>query len=255
MRDAASRSVLTLGGPRDILPAVPSDGIGLRLLSRFSLEVQGQPQPVCSRAQRVLVLLAVQGGTARRGTIAGTLWPATTRKRALSSLRSALWSLSRLSVPLVQVGPSTLSLRANVDVDLKSAMTRAQELIDRREPVRNVPETLALLRQELLGDWSEDWIMMEQARFRQLRLHGLEALGDLLTRDGRHAQAVVAGLEALACDPLRETAHRLLMTCYLAEGNRKEAINQFHLCARLLRDELGLDPSVEMTYLLRQALS
>jgi len=118
-----------------------------------------------------------------------------------------------------------------------------------------VPGTLTMLSQELLNDWSESWILIEQERYHQLRLHALEALGELLTRTGRHAQAVAAAMEALACDPLRETAHRLLMTAHLAEGNRKEAINAFDRCARLLREELGLDPSPEMTQLLRRARS
>jgi DNA-binding SARP family transcriptional activator len=160
-----------------------------------------------------------------------------------------------MHLPLVHAGPSTLSLETGVQVDLHVAAARAQELIDKRHPLRDVSETLRLLRQELLSDWSEDWVMIEQERFRQLRLHGLETLSELLTSSGRHAEAVNVGLEAMACDPLRESAHRLLMTAYLAEGNRKEAINQFHLCARILHDELGLGPSAEMTRLLRQVTS
>jgi len=253
MHDSASRHLAILPVPRDEPPAAGSGRICLRLLSRFSLEVGGQPGLVCSRAERVLVLLAIRGGSARRGTIAGTLWPETTSERALSSLRTALWSLNQLHVPLIHAGANTLSLGADVQVDLQVALARAQELVEHRYTPDDVPETMGLLRQELLTDWSEDWITIEQEQFRQLRLHALEALGALLTRSGRHAQAVAAGLEAMACDPLRESAHLLLMTTYLAEGNRTEAINQFHRCARLLRDELGLDPSPEMTRLLVQA--
>lgn len=255
MQESASMSRATRRVPPATSSASASGGICLRLLSRFSLEVYGQPGPVWNRAERVLVLLAIRGGTARRAAIAGTLWPETTSERSLSSLRTALWSLNRLHLPLVHAGPSTLSLVEDVQVDLHVAVARAQELIDNRHPRSELPETLRLLRQDLLCDWSEDWITIEQERFRQLRLHGLEALSELLTRSGRHAQAVDVGLEAMACDPLRESAHRLLMSAYLAEGNRKEAINQFHLCARLLRDELGLNPSAEMTGLLWQATS
>jgi DNA-binding SARP family transcriptional activator len=255
MRESAKIHLPTQRREPDTLPPVASGDICLRLLPQFSLEVRGQPRPVCSRAERVLVLLAVNGGTAKRGTVAGTLWPETTSERALSSLRTALWSLNRLHLPLVHVSPTTVSLGSDVQADLQIAMDLARELIDGRNPLLDVPETLRLLRRELLSDWAEDWILIEQERFRQLRLHGLEALSELLISNGRHAQAVVAGLEVIACDPLRESAHRLLMTAYLAEGNRKEAISQYRLCARLLRDELDLEPSREMNSLLRQATS
>lgn len=256
MPDSASTHLATRRRSPDTSPAAPSGAVRLGVLTRFSLELPGhcaQPGPVGSRAERLLVLLAVHGGTVSRGTLAGTLWPEATSERARCSLRAALWSLKRRRLPLVHAGPHTLSLGADVQVDYRLAMTRAQQLIDNTCSLDDVPETLGLLRQELLSDWSEDWIMFEQQHYRQLRLHALEALCELLSRAGRHAQAVVAGLEAVTCDPLRESAHRLLMTAYLAEGNRKEAITQFHLCARLLRDELGLSPSAQMTQLLRRA--
>jgi DNA-binding SARP family transcriptional activator len=252
MHDGASTRPASQRRPAS--PPDSGDGICLRLLPRFSLEVHGRPRSMCSRAERVLVLLAVLGGTGRRCTVAGTLWPETTSERALSSLRTTLWGLNRLQLPLVRTSPTTLSLAVEVQVDLWVAMAHARELIDGSYPAdRDVPETLRLLRQELLSEWADDWIIVEQEHFRQLRLHGLEALSEQLLRDGRPAQAIVAGLEALACEPLRESAHRLLMTAHIAEGNRKEAIDQYHFCARLLREELDLQPSVEMTSLLRRA--
>jgi DNA-binding SARP family transcriptional activator len=44
------------------------------------------------------------------------------------------------------------------------------------------------------------------------------------------------------------------MRAYMAEGNRSEAIRQFGRYARLVRDELGLDPSPEMESQLHAAL-
>ena len=42
---------------------------------------------------------------------------------------------------------------------------------------------------ELLPDWYDDWVLLERERFRQLRLHALDALCDDLTRAGRHWDA------------------------------------------------------------------
>ncbi len=50
----------------------------------------------------------------------------------------------------------------------------------------------------------------------------------------------------MAADPLRESAHRALMAAYLAEGNPGPALRQFQAFARLLHDELGMEPSASM---------
>ncbi|GAA3536927.1 hypothetical protein GCM10022235_00470 [Kribbella ginsengisoli] len=228
--------------------------VDLHLLPQLGVAVGEGAVPICSRAERVLAFLAIHSGRARRVTVAGTLWPDTTEERALSSLRTAVWNLSRLNVPLVQVTPTTLSLKATVVVDAHEAALRARQLIDGQYDLGDVPGTLQLLRQEMLVDWAEDWILVAQEQFRQLRLHALEALGEQLLLLGRHAQAVVAGLDAIACEPLRETAHLLLMRVYLEQGNRSAAIHQYQSCARLLRDDLGLRPSEVMTDLLARSI-
>jgi DNA-binding SARP family transcriptional activator len=60
------------------------------------------------------------------------------------------------------------------------------------------------------------------------------------------AQAIEAGLAAVAGEPLRESAHRALIRVHLQEGNRVEAIRQFTACKNILRDELGVEPSAEL---------
>jgi DNA-binding SARP family transcriptional activator len=49
-----------------------------------------------------------------------------------------------------------------------------------------------------------------------------------------------------AAEPLRESAHRILIRIHLAEGNSAEALAQYHRFRALLHDELGLEPSAEM---------
>jgi DNA-binding SARP family transcriptional activator len=232
----------------------PPRRIRLSLLPRFAIGIDDRPVTLGSRSERVLAYLAIQGGSSHRATVAGTLWPDTTGERALSSLRTVLWNLAQLGVPLVNVTPTTLTLRPEVTVDMREATDRARSLIDGSRDITDVPETIQLLRQEMLVDWAEDWMIVEQERFRQLRLHALEELGAQLIEMGRYAQAVVAALDAVGCDPLRETAHLLLMRVYLAQGNRCAAINQYRSCARVLHDELGLRPSRTMTALLQQAM-
>ncbi|WP_236681061.1 AfsR/SARP family transcriptional regulator [Streptomyces siderophoricus] len=104
-----------------------------------------------------------------------------------------------------------------------------------------------------MPDWPDEWVTTERERFRQIRLHALEALCRRLTELGEHRSAIDAGLSAVAADPLRETAQRVLMEAHLAEGNLSEAVRQYRTYAGLLRRELGVEPTVHLTSLLPQA--
>jgi DNA-binding SARP family transcriptional activator len=100
--------------------------------------------------------------------------------------------------------------------------------------------------QELLPDCYDDWALVERERFRQLRLHALEAACELLTRRGCYGQALMAGLAAVATEPLRESAQRLVVQAHISEGNWHEALRQYTSYADLLGSELGLLPSAAM---------
>ena len=54
--------------------------------------------------------------------------------------------------------------------------------------------------------------------------------------------ALRCGRLILLSDPLREHIHRDLMRLYAANGQRSQAIQQYHTCAEVLRAELGLAP-------------
>ena len=94
-----------------------------------------------------------------------------------------------------------------------------------------------------MPDWYDDWLLIERERFRQLRLHALEALCSYLADRGLFAAAAQAGLSAVAGEPLRESAHRALITAHLLEGNFSEAMRQYRIYSQILQTQLGLEPS------------
>jgi len=185
-----------------------------------------------------------------RSVVAGTLWPEVRDERAAASLRTAIWSLPKdLPSPVVAEG-THLRLSPTLEVDYYTAWDQVNELIDPDATTDVGRIDLGLLSSDLLSEWSEDWILIEQEGFRQMRLHALEALSERLSERGFGARAVQAGMAAVAAEPLRETAHRALIRAYVAEGNRGDALRQFHSYERLVRLELGLEPSGEMRDLL-----
>ncbi len=96
---------------------------------------------------------------------------------------------------------------------------------------------------ELLPEWYDDWVLLERERLRQIRLHSLEALCTRLSTLGRHGLAIEAGLAAVRAEPLRESAHRVVIRAHLAEGNASEALRQFAELVNVLSENLGIAPS------------
>ena len=82
-------------------------------------------------------------------------------------------------------------------------------------------------------------------------MHALETLSETFSDAGRYGDAIEAGLGAVVCEPLRESAHRAVVRAHLAHGNRADALLQYELFRRLLADQPGLEPSDRMTDLVR----
>ncbi len=93
---------------------------------------------------------------------------------------------------------------------------------------------------------------MERERFRELPCAALESLSRALTDVGNYGLAAEAALAAVACEPLRESAHRALVISYLEEGNQADALRQYELFRAQLFSTLGLAPSERMEMLVAQ---
>lgn len=232
-----------------------SDAVELRLLPDCGVVAGDTALPLCARAQRLLALLALSPQRSlSRGYIAGRLWPDATASRAFASLRTTLRELPRLDPPLVVATSETVRLGSQVWVDWVAACQVAAAVLDPRSPCPSGRQW-QLLRHGLLVGWSEEWLEVEQTAFGQLRVHALETMCTRLSAAGEHAQAVQAGVLAVAGDVLRESAHRELIRAHLAQGNTAAAVEQFGRLQRVLDDELGLRPSRELRDLVLGAMA
>jgi DNA-binding SARP family transcriptional activator len=177
-------------------PAVAGKSRQLLLLGGFELRWAGGPVRVQRSGQRLLALLALQERPLERLWVAGTLWMDASEERAGASLRSALWRLPQPGgTPMVESSVTHLRLARDIDVDLHDLSARIERLEQASTAIDDRTGSSALTR-DLLPDWYEDWVVLERERFRQLRLHALEALCARLTEAGRFGAAVQAGLAA-----------------------------------------------------------
>jgi DNA-binding SARP family transcriptional activator len=224
----------------------------LTLLDGFTLRLDGPRSPDLSRdlprgVQRVLAHLALCPRSPR-SAVAGRLWPDVSEQHAHGSLRSALWRLQKTAPGLVEASNGVLGLAAHVTVDVRELGDWAHRLRDPCLDVDDLPPPA--LGAELLPGWYDDWVLLERERLRQLRVHALEALAHRLIAAGRYPDALDAAYAAVQAEPLRESAHRLLVQAHLAEGNAADALAAYDSFRRLLDAELGVAPTAQMTGLL-----
>ena len=192
-----------------------------------------------------MAFLALWARPVERQHLAGMLWLDSPDQRAMANLRSTLWRIRDVgSAILVEVGRQLMIDQA-VAVDVDDVTDRAHRILDGADPEGSWVEELATAG-ELLPDWDEDWVVIERERLHQLRLHALELMCERLVSNRRFGWAIEACLAAVSGEPLRESAHRALIRAYLAEGNAGDAIAHYRAYRRLLRDELGLEPSSQI---------
>ncbi|WP_395110168.1 BTAD domain-containing putative transcriptional regulator [Actinomadura sp. SCN-SB] len=221
----------------------------LRLLGGFVLEVAAQPVTLPRHAQRVLAFLSLNSrgrALCPRGTLAERLWVDSTTARSHASLRTALWRIRQADSRLLRTGGGAVRLGDQVWVDLYCGLAWAERLLAADELAPGDVQ-VSELAGDLLPNWDDDWLIMQREQIRQLRVHALDALAHRLLLLGRHAQAITVALAAVDAEPLRESAQATLIDIYLAERNVSEAVRQYDRYADLLRSELGLAPSRELS--------
>lgn len=220
--------------------------IRVSLAGAFELSRNGETIDLATPAQRVLAFLALHEQPVRRTHVAGVLWLDSNQERAAGSLRSALWRIRQCCDSIVESTHRGLRLSPAVCVDVRETILWARRVGDAAHQIDDDDVGHAFTGGELLADWYDDWVLLERERLRQLRLHASEVLTQRLVTVGRYADAMEVALAALRSEPLRESAHRAVISVHLAEGNRSEALRQFRHYRELLRAQLGLEPSALM---------
>jgi DNA-binding SARP family transcriptional activator len=238
------------------------DAYWLRLFDSFSVGCGDAQIELKSREQRLVALLALEGSRTR-SYLAGMLWPESTEARAAGSLRAAVWRLEREAPGLLRNCGGQLGLDAGVWVDVAEFTVRANritaladEVLDSGSEDRECLNALDVLTHgDLLSGWYEDWVLYERARLQQMRLSSLESIAELLIDRGYLPAALTAALCATSIEPLRESAHRLLVRIHLANGNFHDAIRAYRSFGERLVRELGIRPSRQMDALVQPLLN
>ena len=154
----------------------------------------------------------------------------------------------------MNAGGAQLRLAPLVHVDQRQALADGQAITSSgtitADLLERHAEIIIALSQELLPDWTDDWLLLERERWDQVRLHALETMAQRLMSLEKFLPALDAALRAVSIEPIRESAHRTLIEIHLAEGNSACAVKHYQRYRGLLHRELGVTPSRRMTRLI-----
>lgn len=246
-------------------PPDPAE-FSLTLLGGWEIRQGKAVRELPDSEQRLVAFVSLNHNVSRT-YVAGTLWPEVSEQHARGSLRSTIWRLSRSCPGLLSSSDNSLAIPEAVTVDVRALRGLFAQMLTSTHDVDGSPTYGAegasafdigsppsWLWGDLLPGWSDDWVVLERERLRQMRVHALEALTRNLARQERFADALEVGMAAVGMAPLRESAHREVIRVHLAEGNFAEALRQYEVCTQLLRTDLGLEPSRLMIDLMRPVI-
>ena len=236
-----------------------------QVLGPLEVVEDGQSLRLGSRKQRALLalLLLRAGEVAARDWLIEELWhgqpPAAAEASVhayVSRLRSVLGA-SRLQTRspgyALVLAPEELDSNRfeRLVVEGRAVLARARP----GEAARRLGEGLALWRGDAFADFVyEPFAQAEIARLAELRLEALEERAEAELQLGGY-EALVAELEALvAAHPLRERMCRQLMVALYCSGRQAEALAAYAKVRRVLVQELGLEPGLELRALQRAIL-
>ncbi|MDX1579866.1 MAG: BTAD domain-containing putative transcriptional regulator, partial [Gemmatimonadota bacterium] len=220
----------TLGSP-DLLR---SDGTAVR-------SVLAQPKRVA-----LLSYIAVcgNGGFLRRDALCGAFWPEAEQSQARHRLRTALHMLRKA------LGHDVLIGRGDEEIGLSRAEVWCDvEAFERAVEEGRHGDALDLYRGDFLGGFHvrashdfEEWLRGTRERLQRLAASSAKALSAAAVEAGDHEVAIRWAARAREIAPLDESALRLQLDSLDAAGRRAEALGEYDVWVRRLKEELGVEP-------------
>lgn len=240
----------------------------IRTLGAVSIELDQTPvSGLASRkADALLIYLACTGRPQARAALATMLWSNSSRRRALGNLSVVLSSIRKQLAPYVHITPQDIAFDVDsphwLDVSVvRDAIAESTDAEHLTEPAAGrLNAGLDQYRGAFLAGFTlrnaagfEEWVLLERERLHLQVVEGRHALAQYYLQCGDYEMGVEQAKLLLKLDPLREEAHRLLMTLFVRNGQRSAALEQYDVCRQTLVDELGVEPG-DQTIALRDRI-
>jgi len=224
-----------------------------RILGPLEVVEEGRPVPIERRLTRALLayLLLHANEPVSAERIVDELWGPEPARTAMASLQNYVSRLRKaVGAERLRLEPRGYVLRVDPE---RFDLARFDRLVSEgtassgRQRAELLRAALALWRGDPLEDLAqEDFAQVEIGRLAERRLAATEERVEAELELGLHDE-LVAELERLvAANPLRVRPRRQLMLALYRTGREQEALDAYQEARRILRDEVGLEPSEEL---------
>jgi DNA-binding SARP family transcriptional activator len=236
----------------------PANGPAFQLSLLGPFELIGPAGPIDLGSKKLcglVALLACAPVAQPREKLMALLWGSRFEAQARQSMRKALSRLRQtLHEDIIVSSGDNVSLRPAAIVSDVQRVESAVRL-GSRSALRSV---VGLYKDALLANvsireegWTH-WLTAQRQRVETLAVDAWIRLGEEeLAYNDAHS-AFVCGQSAVAIDPLREDAHRIIIRALAANGRRAEALRQYNRLAGLLKHDLDVSPDASTNALARE---
>lgn len=235
-----------------------------QLLGTLKVQLDGERVDLGGlRQQRLLVMLLLDvNRVVSADRLIEAMWdgepPATARRQLHNAVAAIRRSFASAKDIVVKDGPGYRVNADPQDIDVHrftTLITRASADLGRSGTTIELLETgLALWEGPALSGLNSQILDIVAATLEEKRLAATELLFGLRL-DGGDAAVLVPHLgELVSQHPLREETRRLLMLALHDTGRKADALTVYEQGRRLLRDEIGVDPSAGLRELYERIL-
>jgi LuxR family transcriptional regulator, maltose regulon positive regulatory protein len=116
-------------------------------------------------------------------------------------------------------------------------------------------QVIALVKGAYLANLEAEWVIPERLKYQELYRDAMLELANIYLQDGRIQQCITTARMILQYDPLLEAAHRLIIQAYATLHDPAGMTLQYRQYERALDEELGLEPSSEISTLYEELLA
>lgn len=239
----------------------------LRILSFGSFEVQiGETTLVGGgwapqKARFLLACLAQTGRPTSQELLVEQFWPDSAPGRGLKNLYQALTDLRQAANPhpdLISRDGTLLRLNPDYEVwhdakEFVEVLAQSEKTTDPQSNREFLYDALRLYRGPYLEDCPLEWAETYRRDLELKHSQLLEKLLECCHQLQRFREVETLAHQVLAQDRCHQTAHQYLMEAHVASGRPEEAVRQYERAEIALRNEFGLEPSIELFKSLQKA--
>lgn len=265
-------SVLPQTSPLPRLPHTEerweAEGLSVTCFGQFMVRLHGQPIALCAnrKGQAILrYLVASDTHSATSDTLQALFWPEDTAETAQHKLHIAVSNLRRSfqQGDSMRSGAHYITYKNHVyalnptiplHTDVDSFLAYYQQGLHQDDERVVCYERACRLYTGpfLIEDLYADWSSLQRERICHSYISMCSVLAQHYFQARCYEGAESWAMAILKEDRCNETAYRLLIQLYVAQGRRHDAQQQYRICEQVLLQELGVRPLPETRTALEQ---